>query len=255
METMEAAGVATSCWRQGDGRPLLFLHPGEGLMPGDAFLSSLAQNCAVLAPWHPGFGPTPLPDGWNSIDDLAYFYLDLLDTLGLEDVTLAGSSFGGWIAAEMAVRRSPRIGRLVLIDALGIKLSGRTDRDIVDFHNTDADLLASLTWADPAGRAPDLTGEDEETLTAIVRSREAFAHYGWRPYMHNPVLTRWLHRIDAPTLVLWGAQDGIVKPDYGREFAARIGGAAFETVAGAGHYPHIEQPERTAAAIRAFIEG
>ena len=255
MENIEIAGTTTQCWRRGSGRPLLFLHAAEGFSEDDPFLTALSETHDVLALWHPGFGHAPLPDGWNSVDDLAYFYLDLLDTLGLDDVVLVGASFGGWIAAEMAVRGSSRVSRLVLIDALGIKLGGRTARDIADFHNTDADILESLKWADPAERQPDLTGLDEDAIIAVVRSREAFAHYGWKPYMHNPVLTRWLHRIAVPTLVLWGDQDGIVESDYGRAYAGGIPGAAFETIVNAGHYPQIEQPEKTAEAIRAFLEG
>ena len=166
---------------------------------------------------------------------------------------MVGASFGGWIAAEMAVRGNRRLSRLVLIDALGIRLGDRMTRDIADFHNTDAALLDALEWADPNGRQPDLTQLDEAALTAVVRSREAFAHYGWQPYMHNPGLARWLHRIDVPTLVLWGAQDGIVNPDYGRAYADRIDGAVFKTIAAAGHYPQIEQAEPSAAAVRAFI--
>jgi len=100
-----------------------------------------------------------------------------------------------------------------------------------------------------------LTQLDDAALTAIVRSSEAFAHYGWRPYMHNPGLARWLHRIEIPTLVLWGAQDGIVTPDYGRAYADRIAGAVFQTVADAGHYPQIEQAGPSASAVRAFIAG
>lgn len=93
-----------------------------------------------------------MPDGWRSADDLANFYFDLHDAFGLDNVALVGASFGGWIAAEMAVRGSKRISQLVLTDALGIKLGGRTDRDIADFHNNDAALLESLKWADPTGR-------------------------------------------------------------------------------------------------------
>ncbi len=255
METIDIAGTATPCWRRGTGRRLLFLHAGDGFRSNDKFLSELSAHYDVLAPWHPGFGHSPLPEGWNTVDDLAYFYLDLLDSLDLDNVALVGASFGGWIAAEMAIRGSNRVSQLVLIDALGIKLGGRTDRDIADFHNTDAELLESLKWADPSGRQPDLTGQDEDAVTAVVRSREAFAHYGWRPYMHNPVLTRWLHRIDIPTLVLWGAQDGIVKPEYGQAYADRIDGAAFKTIANAGHYPQIEQPDATLDALRAFLDG
>lgn len=248
-------GVTIELWRRGAGRPVLFLHPGDGFEADDAFLNALARDHEVLAPWHPGFGGSDLPAGWSSVDDLAYFYLDLLDGRGLDDVVLVGASFGGWIAAEMAVRDDRRIGRMVLIDPLGIKVGDRTDRDIADFHGTDPEVLERLIWADPDRPKPGLHALDEAALTRIVRSREAFAHFGWRPYMHNPVLKRWLHRIKVPTLLLWGEQDGIVSPDYGRAYAGLIPGAEFRTIAGAGHYPHIEQAEACLDAVRAFIDG
>lgn len=255
MERLEVSGVAIDLWRKGSGRPVLFLHPGDGFDPEDAFLNALASSHDVIAPWHPGFGHSDMPDGWLGVDDLAYFYLDLMDHLDLSDVTLVGSSFGGWIAAEVAVRGSRRLGRLVLIDALGIKTGDRTTRDIADFHNTDLTELEAMKWADPTGRQPDLMSYDDDALTAVVRSREAFAHFGWRPYMHNPALLRWLHRIAAPSLVIWGAQDGIVTPEYGRAFADRIPDARFELVADAGHFPHIEQPEASLELVRGFIGG
>lgn len=255
MQRLSIRGTGIDLWREGSGRPVLYLHPGDGFVDEDPFLALLKQKYDVLAPWHPGFGHSDFPKGWDSVDDLAYFYLDFLDELDLKDAVLIGASFGGWIAAEMAVRGSRRIGSMVLIDPLGIRLGGPTDRDIADFHNTDAGLLEKMKWANPEGRQRDLMKLDDRALTGIVRTREAFAHYGWRPYMHNPVLTRWLHRIAVPTLVLWGERDGIVSPEYGRAYAERIPGARFKTIANAGHYPQIEQPQSSADQVRAFIEG
>lgn len=248
-------GVTVEQWRRGSGRPVLFLHPGDGFVSDDPFLVGLAQDHDVLAPWHPGFGGSDMPEGWSSVDDLAYFYLGLLADRGLEGVTLVGASFGGWIAAEMAVRDDRRLGRLVLIDPLGIKLGDRTTRDIADFQGTDPDELERRLWANPDRPRPVLHTLDADALTRIVRSREAFAHFGWRPYMHNPVLKRWLHRIAVPTLVLWGEADGIVSPDYGRAYAGLIPGAEFRSIAGAGHYPQIEQADACLAAVRGFIDG
>jgi pimeloyl-ACP methyl ester carboxylesterase len=254
MQRIDIGGVGIDIWREGTGRPLLFLHPGDGFEPDDPFLSRLKERFDVLAPWHPGFGHSDFPEGWDSVADLAYFYLELLDTLKLQNAVLVGASFGGWIAAELALRGPTRVDGMVLIDPLGIRLSDPTTRDIADFHNTDAALLEKMKWSDPTGRQPDLMSLDDHALTAVVRTREAFAHYGWRPYMYNPHLARWLHRIAIPTLVLWGEQDGIVSPDYGRAFAGRIPGARFKSIANAGHYPHLEQPQASADQVFAFAE-
>ena len=100
------------------------------------------------------------------------------------------------------------------------------------------------------GRARD-KAEPLRELAAIVRGREAFALYGWKPYMHNPRLKRWLHRIDLPTLLLWGAADGIVTPAYGEGWQREILGARLEIIPDAGHFPHWEQPEAFAARLKA----
>ena len=92
-------------------------------------------------------------------------------------------------------------------------------------------------------------------MPAIVRGREAFALYGWKPYMHNPRLKRWLHRIDRPTLLLWGAQDGIVSPSYGEGWRQEIPGARLDVISDAGHFPHWEQPEAFVQRLSAFVDG
>jgi pimeloyl-ACP methyl ester carboxylesterase len=91
-------------------------------------------------------------------------------------------------------------------------------------------------------------------LAAIVRGREAFALYGWKPYMHNPRLKRWLHRIDRPTLLLWGAEDGIVRPAYGEGWRQAIPGSRLEIIPGAGHFPHWEQPEAFVERLSALVD-
>ena len=101
---LSIAGVDLELHEKGQGRPLLFLHSGEGLHPERAWFDALAKNFRVIAPCHPGWGQSSLPDWFGSVDDIAYLYLDLADKLDLKDAVLAGNSFGGWIAAEMLVR-------------------------------------------------------------------------------------------------------------------------------------------------------
>ncbi len=68
---------------RGTGRPLLFLHAENGIEPAAAAIETLALTARVIAPTHPGFGRSELPAGMRSVDDLSYFYLDLLDQLDL----------------------------------------------------------------------------------------------------------------------------------------------------------------------------
>jgi pimeloyl-ACP methyl ester carboxylesterase len=233
--------------------PTALLLPGvEGVLADQEFASRLGARYSVLAPSHPGFDTSARPDWLDSVEDLAYLYLDYLDRVGARDVTLIGCQFGGWVAAEMAVRSASRLSRLVLVDAVGIKPGGRENRDIADvFHMTRSEL-DRRTFHDTAKGPGDLSAADEDDVLRIARNEEALACFGWDPYLHNPRLLRWLHRIGVPTLVAWGESDGIVTPDYGRAYAAAIPGARFELIPEAGHRPQVEQPERLSTLIRDF---
>ncbi|HEY6495956.1 MAG TPA: alpha/beta fold hydrolase [Trebonia sp.] len=250
--TEVSAGVVLDVTAYGAGPAALLLSGVEGVRDDQEFVTLLGGAHAVLAPSHPGFDLSPRPDWLDSVEDLAYLYLDWLDRLDARDVTLVGCQFGGWVAAEMAVRSSARLSRLVLVDAVGIKPGGREERDIADvFHMTRGEL-DRRTFHDTARGPGDLTAALEDVVLRIARNEEALACYGWEPYLHNPRLLRWLHRISVPTLVVWGESDGIVTPGYGRSLAEAIPGARFEVIPDAGHRPQVEQPGGLSALIRDF---
>jgi len=239
---------------RGRGRPILWLHGEEGLDPQAPFLDLLAASGRVLAPSHPGFGHSPDSVLVDTVDDLAYLYLDLLAAQDQRDVTVIGSSLGGWIAAEMAVRSVERIGRLVLIAPLGIKVGDRETRDIPDIFALHPDEVLRLQYRDPGRFAFDYTKLSEDELTVIARNREATALYAWEPYFHNPKLKQRLHRVTVPTLLLWGVDDRFVgHAYYGAAYRSAIPGARLELVERAGHFPHLEQPEAVVERIREFL--
>jgi pimeloyl-ACP methyl ester carboxylesterase len=257
LSRIEVNGIPIEYSERGRGRPLLFLHPGHPAGRIDAsarIFELLAENARVIAPTHPGFGTTPAPRQLTTVDDLAYLYLDLLEAMNLRDCVVAGASFGGWIAAEMAVKTTERIARLVLVNPVGIKLGDREARDIQDIYAVTDKQLAELVYADPGKMARDTKSLPESELVLMARSRESTGRYGWSPYMHDPKLKGRLHRIHVPALVLWGASDRLIRADYGRGYAAAIPGAQFETIKGAGHFPHLEQPNALARRILDFIE-
>jgi pimeloyl-ACP methyl ester carboxylesterase len=255
MEQIELGDIAVETLVAGAGPPLVFLHGGDYVAQNRPFIDRLAQRFRVVMPRPPGFGNTPRPAWFRSVSDIAYLYLDLLGRLDLTDATLVGASFGGWVALEVAVRSTARIARLVLIDSLGLKFGGREEREIADLYALPADEALRRQFADPARAVPDYAALDEGELTAVAHDREATALYGWKPYMHNPALVHWLRRVARPALVLWGEQDGVVAPSYGERLAAALPQARFELIAGAGHHPQIEQPDRVAAAIERFAAG
>jgi len=253
VQRLALAGVDLELLRVGAGRPLLVLHGFQHIRPDSPFIEALAAHAEIFAPSHPGFGGSSRPADFDTVYDLVHLYLDMLDHIGDDRVTVMGLSFGGWLAAELAAIAGYRISRLILVDALGIKVSGPATPDILDVFNTHPDAVARASWHDPATWAPDYDALEDAQLIDISRNWAALARYGWHPYMHNPQLKRWLGRIRCPTLVLWGASDGIVKPSYGKAYAAAIPGAMFEMIEEAGHHPETEQPQRFVERVRAFV--
>jgi pimeloyl-ACP methyl ester carboxylesterase len=247
-------GVRLEIVERGQGRPILWLHGEEGLDPHAVFLDRLAAHACVLAPSHPGFGHSPEAESIDTVDDLSYLYLDLLAERDLRDVFVVGASLGGWIAAEMAVKSTSRLAGLVLVGALGIKVGDRETRDIPDIFALPPDEVVRLQYHDPARVVRDYTKLSDDELTVIARNREATALYAWEPYFHNPKLPHRLHRVDVPTLLLWGAEDQFVSAGYyGAAYQRAIPGAGLETIAAAGHFPHLEQPEALVERIRRFL--
>src|SRR5712692_4086513 len=251
---LQLDGVDLEYFEAGRGPTLLVLH-GFLEMPGwYDFHDRLAQRFHVVAPSHPGFGGSSRPEWMTSVDDLANFYLDLIDRLGAGKTHVVGHSFGGWVAAEMAVRCSHGLGKLVLADAVGLPAPGGPVRpaggSIADWLVLEPEDLRALAWHDPAtGDRLKLAGEDvtsEEELIAILKNREAATLYGWKPFFHSPRLAHWLHRASVPALVIWGEHDGVVPRAIGEAYAHGIGGARLEIVPGAAHLPHLEQPDEFA---------
>jgi len=252
-EFLNVAGVDLEVLRRGAGNPLLLLHGFQHIDPRLPVVDLLARDAALIAPSHPGFGRSSRPADFGTVYDLVHLYLAFLDTLPPGPLTLAGLSFGGWLAAEVAVKAGRRIDKLILVDALGIKVSGRETPDILDVFNAHPQDVIAKSWHDAQAFAPRYDDMEDDELVTRARNWETLARYGFHPYMHNPQLKRWLSNIKARTLVLWGASDGIVKPAYGEAYAKLIPGARFESIADAGHHPEIEQPAALAERVRAFL--
>lgn len=248
-------GARIELIERGAGRPLLFLHAENGIEPSAAVIDELAKNARVIAPTHPGFGRSELPKGMRSVDDMSYFYLDLLDQLDLRDLTVVGVSLGAWIAAEIAVKSTARMARLVMANAVGVKVADRETRDVTDiFALTEKEYLEVL-YCDPAVGRRDYKALPDAEVFAASRAREATARLAWNPFFHNPRLKSRLHRIRIPTLFLWGTHDRMLSEAYGRAYCAMIPGARFEMIDRAGHFPDQEQPKVFAEKVMAFGAG
>jgi pimeloyl-ACP methyl ester carboxylesterase len=254
-QRMTVGGIEVEVLRGGSGKPALLLHGFQTISPKALFLPELAEHCSYLAPSLPGFGASTRPRDFDTIYDLVRHTLDLIDIVPGDKVTLIGFSFGGWLAAEAAVLRPAKLDRLILVDPVGIRISNRETRDILDIFNVHPDVVRDRTFYDPKRFSPDFDAMEDAELVTYARNRDSLCLYAWDPLLYNPQLKDWLRRIDVTTLVLWGASDGIVAPDYGRAYAKLIPGARFELIENAGHQPEIEQPADFIAHVAGFMRG
>jgi pimeloyl-ACP methyl ester carboxylesterase len=235
----------------------LVLHGGGGPMTVAPLVQHVAGRTQVLSPTHPGWNGIPLPDDVRSIADLAQRYLDDLRDRGARNTSVIGSSIGGWIALEMAVRASsdPKydgvIGSIVVIDAVGVDVPGQPIRD---FFSLTPRTLAEYAWHDPERGYRDPTALTPDERQILASNSATMRLLTGDPLMHDPSLLSRLSAVELPALVVWGASDRIVTPDYGRAIAETLGQADFVEIPEAGHLPHLENPDATWDALDAFLD-
>jgi len=233
--------------------PVLYLHDSGDLGQWAPWLSGLAGRYAVWRPDHPGFNASADGAGVDSVHELAFFYLDLMDELGLGRVILAGAGLGGWLAADLATIEPQRVSKLILAGARGI----RTDEHIPDIFLLSPAELAVLTYHTDEARSAareqaEQLADDPGRFERYLRNRSATAHLGWNPYLHDPKLPRRLHRVTAPALILWGAQDRLLPVRHARRWAELLPRTQVAVIRDAGHLPLAEQPGASLQAILAF---
>lgn len=224
-------------------RPFLLLHGGGGVQTMSGFADLLAErtHSRVLLPTHPGFGGTTKPAALSSVTELARAYVAMLDELDLADVTVIGNSFGGWLAAEIALQNSPRVSGIVIVDGIGIEVDGHP---ITDISGMSLPEIRALSFHDPS-KAPTPppgggSGPSPDVLALIGYTGAT---------MSDPTLVERLGDIDVPVQVLWGESDGIADAEYGKAFAAAIPRATFALLPRTGHLPQVETPEELLGAL------
>ena len=237
---------------EGTGQTFLLLHGGAGPASMAGLSAMLSQEARVVTPTHPGFNGEPRPDWFTRVDDLVLAYLALIEQLQLSNVVVVGNSVGGWIAAEMALRKSPHVAGIVLLNAVGID-GGSPELAIANPMTLPPAERAAHSFHDPARFA--LAPSSPEAAKAMADNQATLRVYAGEPFMHHPTLRSRLARISTPSLVVWGESDRIVNVGYGQLYADSIPGARFERVAEAGHFPQIERPEEVVRLIRGFAGG
>ena len=235
---VEVDGCRTHLRRGGKGEPLLFLHGASGAPVVLPFLHKLAERFEVLVPEHPGYGQSDEPEWLENIHDMAYFYLDFLERLDLRNATIVGSSMGGWIAMEMAVRDTSRIKSLVLVSPAGIAAPGVQPADI--FLMPPEDVVRSLFHDQKLAEARLAQAED---VDVSLKNRHTTARLAWEPRLHDPLLPKWLHRIDVPVRIIWGREDRILPVGIAHELKRLMPKAELHILEKTGHLPHAERAD------------
>lgn len=249
--SINVRAVTVPALEAGSGRALLYLHGIDGPRV-NPMLEALAQSHRVTAPEFPGFGTSRLPEWLDGIEDAALFGLDLAEALGAEPLHLAGHSIGGWIAAEMALRNPRRFASLSLISPLGAQPVAPAATDIFALP-PEAALRAQ--FFDPALAELEIAARAGEEIDITLQNRAGLARLGWTPRLASLRLPRWLRRISAPTLILWGADDTIAPAECADVFMREIPRAEIIRYARCGHALPNEKGAEAAAAIAAFIAG
>ena len=242
-------------WTAGDGPPLVFLHGVAGLPTWPDWLDAFAANYRIVAPVLPGFGESTGLDDLTDFLDLTLYHLDLFDTLGVERPVIVGHSLGGVIAAEIAAIANTAVSKLALVDPFGL---WDDENPVADIFATTVKDTAQLSWADPEAALqrglysiPDDVDAKKVAVIDRAKSLSTAGKFLWP--IPDKGLRKRIHRIAAPTLLIWGESDKIVPPSYGGLFQDRIAGSRLVTIPDAGHYPMLERPEPFIAALQEFL--
>jgi pimeloyl-ACP methyl ester carboxylesterase len=248
----------------GGGEPIVYLHSATGEGAGLTFLERLADRAEVVAPVFPGFGASEGIEHIDDIEDAAFHLIDLWDRLALGAPAVVGLSLGGWLALELATRWPERVGRLVLVNPVGLYLA---QAPIADIFGRPLGALAEDLFADqdhPLARAlhglEDVRSDPEasaqlpfDLVRPLAQTMAATARLGWDPYLHNPKLRPRLHRVTQPTLVVRSGADRLLPAVHAETYAAELPDARLHVLPGAGHLVPLERPDEVAAIVADFV--
>ena len=237
-EFVDVAGLRTQMFKGGSGAPLLVLHNEDGNPGWMPHHQALSERFTVYAPSHPGYNGTP--QSWvNTINDMAHFYIGLMESLGLDQASLLGHSMGGWIAAEIGAMNAPKVKGMVLVDALGVR---PREGQIAEVFMISREHVQEISWHDTT-KMPEVGELSQEQQEVVWRNREMSSRLLWKPYMHNPNLPEYLKLVRVPTLVVWGRQDAVVPVECGEIYNQSLQGSSLSVIDNSGHSPHVEQPQ------------
>jgi pimeloyl-ACP methyl ester carboxylesterase len=255
-DVVDVQGLPVAYRRKGAGPATLFLHGAGATRMWLPFYERLSEAVDLVAPEHPGFGDTPMPDWLDGFDDVVLHYRALFDALGLDRVHLIGFSLGGWIAADLAIFYPDRFKSLTLITPAGLRLP---EAPMTDFMRMPPEAIPGLlfndAWQDYLEFLP-----DPHDLDAAIRGygeASTFAKLAWNP-RYDYKLERRLPNVQLPALVIEPDEDRLVPNAHPRRWAELLPNARLEKVSGqknpTGHGLIMQEPDRAAELITRFIQ-
>ena len=251
-ETITVAGCGVSVLRGGSGEPLMHLHGAGVARDPMPFMDMLAENFDVIIPQHPGFADSDEPEWLEGMSDLAYFYLDFIEHLGLSGLHLGGTSLGGWLAMEIAMRSTERLKTLTLIGAGGIHVEGVERGKVHEWgpQETLRQVIYDQELAEKMiARMPDNPEEDP----IYQKNRRTIGKLA-KPPTYNPDIAKWAHLVKIPVHVIWGDHDRLLPMAYAPEYVKLFDNASLDIMTECGHIPYTEKPREYADLITGFIK-
>ena len=239
----------------GSGPPVLYLHSAGGETEWMPFHEQLAKHFTVYLPAHPGFADSKGLEEVRDIYDYAWHYVDLIQELKLGPLPIVGFSLGAWTALELAILRPALVKKLVIVNAAGVRVP---EAKMGELFIDDLTKLRQLLFYDQNDTSIPLAlpaSLDDPRILHWLRAREATARVAWNPYLHNPRLPQHLHRVECPTLILWGRRDKLLPLAIGEYFATHIPRARLEIFENCGHMLPFEKPQQFAEKTVAFLKG
>ncbi|HZP27002.1 MAG TPA: alpha/beta hydrolase [Dehalococcoidia bacterium] len=245
----------TRLMEAGQGEPLLFLHGAGGSAGWPPFLDDLSQQFHVYLPWHPGYSESEGLDHVDDVLDMVIYYQDFLDAIGVESAHVIGHSMGGMFAAELAAMSPQRVRKLVLVAAAGLWLD---ETPIPDFFAMMPPELMPIIWHDPSSEIarallPDPSDQEAMGRAFIERAQSLSVATKFLWPIPDRGLAKRIHRIQAPTLLLWGESDRLIPPAYGKEFQSRIKGSQLIVLPECSHMLMLEQRQEFVRTVSEFL--
>jgi len=252
-ETLQIDGHEVTLQRGGSGKPLVLLHDTLGPL-WEGLPDRLARSRTVVLPALVGFPGSAYREDLDTIEDLAFWTLALLEQRGLVGADVVAEGFGGWVAAEVASRWPQTFGKIALLAPFGLRLASASPGPLFELREPKlrAALFANPDSPTALALVPDMPTSMEDFEVRLTCDRAA-ARFAWRPYLHNPKLARRLGRVRRPVLVLWGAEDRIFPPACAEAWRAALPQASVRVLSGVGHAIGLEAPDAAAERIEAFL--